>query len=181
MPELNTRYGLISVPETETDFIGRFLARYGEWSWIEAMFLASLLPDRARILDIGAFIGTFSLGLAALKKLDFVCLVEANNLIMPHLRENIRRRESLPTVVLEALVAGDKQTRRVGWSESENLGATCFVSRDFPAEAATRVDAPADVVTLAELHETYGDFDLVKLDAEGMEREILAADTSRLA
>src|SRR5262249_13988082 len=71
LPEIVTRYGVLTVPNTSTDVIGRFLARYGEWAWDEVSFLAPLLPNGAHVLDVGAFVGTFGLGLALRRELGF--------------------------------------------------------------------------------------------------------------
>src|SRR5262245_55126055 len=83
-----SRYGPIAIPEAEHDIIGQFITRYGEWAWDEVGFVASVLRDGARVLDAGAFVGTFGLGLAQRRQLDFLCLVEANSTITPFLRQN---------------------------------------------------------------------------------------------
>jgi FkbM family methyltransferase len=182
MPEIRTRYGVISVPDTESDLIGRFLAQYGEWAWNEVMFISSIIPDGARVLDIGAFIGTFTLGLSILRKLDFACLVEAHKVVIPHLTENIHRHSEIPAVIVEALAAETKRELRAGWGEADNLGSISFLTEDRQTGANyIDIEPPTRVVTLTELRETYGDFDLIKIDAEGMETEILSAERMRLA
>ena len=183
MPEIETRYGTIKVPNTDTDTIGRFLARYGEWAWDEVCFVAGALPeDGARVLDGGAFVGTFGLGLTLRRRLGFLCLVEANDAVAPLLADNVRGNCRVPAVVVEALLAGHGAQPTPGWSEPGNLGSMSFTaahcSDALPGPAAAK---PPRVATLADLRAEYGEFDLVKLDVEGMELDILRADAEYLA
>jgi hypothetical protein len=55
---VETRYGQLRIPGGE-DVISLFLARYGEWAWDETGFVASVLTEGARVLDAGAYVGTF--------------------------------------------------------------------------------------------------------------------------
>lgn len=86
---IDTRYGKLKVPDLKHDLIGRFLDYYGEWAFNEVRFCASLLEDGARVLDIGAFIGTFGLGVALLRRLNSLCVVEGNSELIPFLDANI--------------------------------------------------------------------------------------------
>ncbi len=182
MPELDTRYGILSVPDCDTDLIGRFLARYGEWAWNEVQFIASILPAGARVLDIGAFVGTFSLGLAAIQRIDFFCLVEPNSLVLPYLAQNMTRTCRVQAVIEEALVTGNESESFPGYSEAGNLGSTTFSERNAadPTYLVT-IPAPNQVTSIRKLREKHGDFDLIKVDAEGMELEIICGDLKYLS
>lgn len=179
MPFVETRYGLLNVPDLEEDVVGRFLARYGEWAWDEAVFTASVLQDGARVLDLGAFVGTFGLGLDTLRTLDGLTFVEANPQAFAHLSVNAEALARAPAVAISALVAADgTAAARAGRSIPGNFGATSF------AESALGdvVSAPPErVLTLAQLRAGHGPFDLIKLDLEGMEREVLASDGAELS
>ena len=174
---IETRYGPLVVPN-EHDTISRFLARCGEWAWDEVGFVASTLPDNVRVLDIGAFLGTFGLGLALRKCVSFICLVEANSAILPLLRTNILRNSTFPAVVVDAMVTGLPMIPRAGCGDRCNLGSTSFASDATDGRPTKR---PSRAVTLADLRAEYGEFDLVKLDVEGMEHEILCNDSDHLA
>lgn len=180
--EIETRYGLLAVPDTETDIIGRFLVRYGEWGWDEVCFLAEILPEEnARVLDVGAFVGTFGLGLAQKRKLGALCFVEANPAVVPLLARNVHRNSPLPAAVVEALVAAPGTLPAAGrMIEAGNFGSISFASA-LAEDKAEAAPAPERSVTLAELRVEFGDFDLVKLDVEGMELDILRADEEHLA
>jgi FkbM family methyltransferase len=178
MPTLVTRYGELLVPDTTTDIIGRFLARYGEWAWLEAEFVASVLPPEARVLDVGAFIGTFGLGVATARALHSLICVEANAGVVPLLRDNLQRNAPCASGLIEAMVAGRGAATRPGRVAEGNLGGTSFVDA---GSGGTPVPAPAATLTLSELRARHGPFDLVKLDVEGMEHEALMADAAALS
>jgi len=174
---IDTRYGRLRIPGGE-DVISRFLARCGEWGWDEAGFIASALPERARVLDVGAYLGTFGLGLSIRKRLGFLCLVEANQKILPLLRQNIQANATCPTAVVSAMVCGPDLSTRPGRGDPNNLGSASFAS---DAEGDPVADSPEHALALSQIRAQYGHFDLIKLDVEGMERDILHADQDYLS
>ena len=178
MAKVKTRYGVLNVPNVKADLIGRFLQHYGEWAWDEAYFVASILPENARVLDVGAFVGTFGLGLAANRQLNSICFVEANAKVIPFLEDNVQRNATVPCVVREAVVLGDAGQIVLGHADPDNLGSTSFVAT---AAGQLEVDAPANSSTLAQLREENGPFDLIKLDTEGLELDILKGDADFLS
>ncbi len=171
-----TRYGSLATFD-EKDQISHFLARCGEWGWDEVGFIASTLPDRVRVLDAGAFLGTFGLGLALRKRLGFLCFVEANPAVLPLLEANVRRNGNCPFVVVGAMVASANSVSRPGRADPFNLGSTSFLE-GAPGEEL--VEPSSRSISLAELRAEHGDFDLIKLDVEGMEHEILRGDEDYL-
>lgn len=183
MLQIKTRYGTLSVPDTETDLIGRFLARYGEWALDEAHFVASTLSgEHARILDAGAFVGTFGLGVALYRPVGFLCFVEANSALTPILQENVLRNCQVPSCVVEGLLGWRGVTLRDGQGDSSNLGAMSFAADQNRSRGYQLVaDKPHRAVTLTELRAQHGDFDLLKLDVEGMESGVLREDAEHLA
>jgi len=76
------------------------------------------------------------------------------------------------------MVAGKPSLPRAGWGDPGNLGSTSFAAHNANGHPV----APAErAVTLAGLRAEHGDFDLIKLDVEGMEQEILEGDREYLA
>ncbi len=182
MTKIETRYGTLAVPDSDTDVIVRFLDRYGEWAWDEARFVASTLPEKAaRVLDIGAFVGTFGLGVGLQKELDFVCFVEANSEIVPLLSENVQSSCQGPCAVVDALVGWPGMPAVEGRFETGNLGSLSFAAEQDALHDEAAAKSPHRVVTLADLRAEHGTFDLLKLDVEGMELEILRSDADFLS
>jgi FkbM family methyltransferase len=177
MPELPTRYGPLQVPDPDHDMIARFLQRYGEWAWAEALFLASVTAEGANVLDAGAFVGTFGLGLALLRPVR-VCFVEANPAMATLLSANVAANAPGDCVVVEAMLAAPGDAPRAGRADPGNLGAASFSPAQTPA---CNIPAPTQALSLAELRAAHGDFDLIKLDVEFMELAILRGDTAHLS
>jgi FkbM family methyltransferase len=189
LSEIATRYGILAVPDDGSDIIVRHLTRYGEWAWNEVCFIASVLPmEGARVLDVGGFVGTFGIGLSQLRNLRSLCFVEANANAARLLEQNVaqiflkkgKKDSGLSPVVVEAMVAAPDTPLLPGYASPNNLGATSFLPSGDGKEIVT-APPPKRSVTLAALQAEHGDFDLIKLDAEGMELDILRSDTQVLS
>lgn len=184
MVEVYTRYGMLTVPDRATDLIVRFLDRYGEWAWEEARFVANTLPrNPVRVLDAGAFIGTFGLGIALERSVDFLCLIEANSALIPFLEQNVARNQRGSFCVTEGILGWPAFAFHNGHCDPHNLGATSFVASgdEAPPSSAAQTVFQQRLVTLAELRAEHGNFDLIKLDLEGMELGVLKSDAEHLA
>nr|WP_264788798.1 FkbM family methyltransferase [Gluconobacter kanchanaburiensis] len=161
--------------------MGRFLDYCGEWAFNEVKFCASLLKEGARVLDIGAFIGTFGLGVASLRRLTSLCAVEGNPELIPFLNANISLAAQCPTTsVINAIVAPSGYEVHGHYGQEENLGSTSFVYDEATANVPDDVPVKA-TLPLTELRKQNGPFDLIKIDAEGMEYAILKDDREFVA
>lgn len=171
-PLLDTRYGSLSVPDAKTDLITEFLEHYGEWASLEVEYLAPLLPLKARVLDVGAYVGTFGLGIAQTANAAFVAMVEGNPAVFPHLAVNAARNLRCTHEVLNALVVNlDAPPIAGGWADADNAGSASFGEQ---AGGAVPVQLPGTTIGFRALAERFGPLDLVKLDVEGMEAQLLA-------
>ena len=177
MGSIDTRYGVLSAPDGDGDIILEFLSRYGEWAWMEVSFIASLLKPGARVLDAGAFLGTFGLGLGGLVDLALLCCVEGNPAVFPLLQQNLQRQAKWPFLALNRVLAGPVPPARMWLAEPGNLGSTTFGT----GIGAAGGDALPDPIGLDDLRREHGPFDLIKLDVEGMEAEVLASDAAHLS
>ena len=126
-----TRYGALEIPAGRDDLIGRFLLETGEWAFDEASFVAGFAPEGGRVLDAGAFVGTFGLGLAVLRPIGFLCAVEANPKVLPLLEANLRRNAKIPVEVVGGLLGGPGTVPWPGRADPNNAGSASF------AKAAT--------------------------------------------
>jgi len=178
MPEIATRYGRLSVADTASDMIGRCLLRYGEWAQLEIRFVASAIRSpAARICDIGAFVGTFGLGLAQLRSLSGLVFVEPNAIVTPMLRTNARLARGIEPIVVEAAIGVPADTHAASY-EPGNLGSFSFALPAGGGRVAAVCTVPS--IGLGQLRREHGPFDLVKIDAEGSATSILAGDADGL-
>lgn len=176
MQQVDTHYGRLRVPDAEQDIIGGSLRVYGEWAWLETCFLADVLQPGARVLDVGAFVGTFTLGLAAQQELAFVCAVEANPRVASLLSDNLASCLAVPHVVVADAVAPPGTQLGPGHAQAGNAGSYSFAS----GEAGPDQAGETSQTSLVELRNSHGPFDLVKLDVEGMELDLLRSDEEGL-
>jgi FkbM family methyltransferase len=169
---LDTRYGNLSVPAGKSDLITDFLEHYGEWASLEVEYLASLLPLKARVLDLGAYVGTFGLGIAQTANAAFVAMVEGNPAVAPHLAANASRNLRCTHEVLNALVINSNAPPlATGWADAGNAGSASFGEQ---ASGTVPIPLPDTTINFRALVERFGPFDLIKLDVEGMEAQLLA-------
>ena len=132
--------------------------------------VAELLPGAARVLDGGAFIGTFSLGLALNDhRLAFVCAVEANYSVTPILEHNFAHHLSVPYVVTPSVLTSSTSTALTGRYDAGNLGGLSFAAN----VSGDNILYATDGVKLHNIWKVHGPFDLIKLDIEGLERDVL--------
>lgn len=174
-----TRYGLLRVPGAD-DMISCFLRRYGEWSFLETDFVRRMLPTGARVLDGGAFVGTFSLGMMGCAPTRIVA-IEASGLVHPMLVENLTRNCHTSFDAPHVVMGLPGESCRVPTqSPRDNLGASSFLaSKDTEGVTTDDANAPA-VTSLADIRLCYGEFDLIKLDIEGAELQVLQSDAEWL-
>lgn len=177
MQSLETRYGQLSVPDNADDLIIKFLARYGEWAWLEVEFVARHTPPAARVIDIGSFIGTFGLGLAqATGNLGSIVFCEANPQLFPILATNAKNLCATEYHLILAAI-GASPTSLIGRMTDDNLGALSFA----PDASGNRLLSATHYMSLKQLRARFGPFDVIKIDAEGMEKTILSSDAEFLA
>jgi FkbM family methyltransferase len=172
---IDTRYGAMNIFGDEQDLVSRFLIRYGEWADLEIEFISEAVTDEIAVADIGAYLGTFGLGLSGRRRLERVHFVEANGLVAPLLRANVERNCKTSWTVETTLVAPEGADIACGVSEPGNLGGTSFSSAIL-GRSLQAISAPGKCKTLRELRREHGDFGLIKLDVEGMELAILESD-----
>ncbi|MFD1794880.1 FkbM family methyltransferase [Paracoccus aurantiacus] len=165
-------YGPLQLPDWPSDLIVRALRMHGEWAAIEAMLAATVVPESARLWDLGAFLGTFSMGVARSASLSSVLAVEANPELAAPLRANLETNLNVPVQVFSGGVgqsSGWIVPRNEGALEA-NHGAQSFAFQEEPAPGAIACRA------LRDLRTGHGGYDFLKMDLEGMERQALIGD-----
>jgi FkbM family methyltransferase len=125
---------------------------------------ADAIPART-IVDLGASVGLATLRLLASHRNARVIAVEADPVLIPRLRANVK---GLPVTVIHAAIAGESGERRFYRSDIDSWGN----SLDQTSSRQKPVSVPA--LTLAELLDEHAvqQVDLLKLDVEGAEWEV---------
>lgn len=170
----NTRFGPMMYNLNDS-YIGRSLDLYGEYCVHEARLAIDLLRPGMTVVDVGANIGALTIPMAqAVGPAGRTVAIEAQRGIFHMLCGNVAMND-LANVRTILAAAGSRpgaiSVPRVLLDRPNNLGALALVPGEHAA--MDRVD----VITLDSLALDACHF--IKIDVEGMEREVLlgAADT----
>jgi FkbM family methyltransferase len=173
--EISTLYGLITAPDWNDDLIVRSLVACGEWAEAEAELMAPLLEASDSLWDLGAFLGTFTLGVSRFVQPREVLLLEPNPELYQHLEFNIGSNISYPSTILSAGVGV-----RSGWlcpkiaEDPLNRGARAYRLSD------TKECNSSICYSLPDLRRRFGAYNALKIDIEGMEADVLKGDIAYL-
>ncbi|WP_103333268.1 FkbM family methyltransferase [Pseudotabrizicola formosa] len=180
MRNVETIYGAITLPDWPHDLIVRSLEDLGEWAYLEQQLLAQLVCRDDVFWDGGAFLGTFGIGVAQIaaqggRPLKRLVAIEPGAELAGALAENLRRNlvcdHSLVSCALGAeaghLVPAENQT--------DNRGALEYRKLEGP-EAGTLLASGVECQPLWHLRSVHGNYDVLKLDIEGMEVEGIKGD-----
>lgn len=174
MNYIDSLYGTLLIPEWTSDLIIHALEMHGEWGATEAELAASVIPTNAKLWDLGAFVGTFSLGVAQHTRLNSVIALEINPDLSIPLRYNLEKNLNVPSTVVSSGVGPEAGWLTALGSSIDNHGAQSFKFHiDETAEAIPCVSLPG-------LRALHGNYDAIKLDIEGMERAVLIGDSNYL-
>jgi FkbM family methyltransferase len=170
----DTRYGSLSYFRAD-DPIGASLREYGEWAQLELEFLFRFLDAGATVVDVGANVGTHSLGFAhVVGARGRVLSFEPQQEVFDLLRENIRAN-AVDIVRPYRLALGSapsvRYVPRVDYAAHVNVGGISLLTEP------SGESYPVDVMSIDGL--ALADVRLIKVDVEGMESEVIrgAAET----
>jgi len=172
---IDSIYGTIKLPSSPTDLIRKTLESHGEWSYLEPLILNSLLLDNDRIYDIGAYIGTFGLGLDKICNLKKIISVEPNHSSWKILTENLKNNCRAPFKTINCSVGLEPGKATEFFHSDNNLGARSYKIENTTSEK-NHNNNTVNQFTILQLREQYGSYDLLKLDVEGAEYEALRGD-----
>jgi FkbM family methyltransferase len=170
--KLPTIYGDLDVPDWGDDLIFQTLNMYGEWVFSEQLLLATMVRETDALWDVGAFLGTFGLGVSQLapKPPAHLVSIEPGQVLRPFLAENLQKNAPCPSQIAPFAVAQSDGWLRPQTGGQNNAGAIAYEHTD--EEAAGTVPCRS----LASLRAEFGDYDVLKLDVEGMENEAVLGD-----
>ena len=160
------------------DAVGVIIARYGEWAEEELSRLMSLLRPGDGVIEVGAHIGSMTIGFAkAVGPTGFVHAFEPQKGLFGLLCANVALNGLDQVQPVQALVGAEAGWRSVPKAADApgNLGAVSFL-----AESLTSVGGPnrAAQVTLDVWFAELDRLRLIKIDVEGMEAEVLAGGSA---
>lgn len=168
------RYGDMLFPAFD-HYVGRALHEYGEYSEGEVALFRSIVQPGDVVCDVGANIGAFTVPLAQMVgERGGVFAFEPQPFIYYCLSANVALN-SCPNVICERSVVGAQRgtttIRQLDYREPGNFGG-------FECDRPQGV-IPTNIVTLDAFR--LGRCDFIKVDVEGMERDVLLGATRTIA
>ena len=173
--EIKSRYGDLLV--FYDDLISDYIKLYGEWTWLECELLADLVGQfDGLIFDIGAYLGSFALGMGSIFPSCQFVVAEVNPHCWHPLERNLGVLKERSTLIKGGI--GQRHIKSAGINltmrEEENLGSSELRLSDHSS-------MKSDIFTLSQLIQSFGAPGLIKLDVEGMEATIIQAAQDRIA
>jgi FkbM family methyltransferase len=176
---VQTRYGRMECLDSDS-IISKALILYGEWAQLELDIVANLVRPGDTVLDVGAFIGTHTLAFAKMVgKAGYVHSFEPRQAIRRLLLSNVDLNKLESVRVYDCALGS-------GNSEVNILALDTQTQQNFGGLAIEEVLASETVLTETILIRRLDDFtferlDFIKIDAEGMEAEVIRGATQTLA
>jgi FkbM family methyltransferase len=156
------------------DAVGVIIARYGEWAEEELSRLMMLLRPGDRVIEVGAHVGSMTVGLAKAVGPDgSVHAFEPQQSLHSLLCANIALNGLDQVEPIRALVGGASGSRSLPAAANApgNMGGVSFVGESF---SATGGQDRVTQITLDEWFEGLDRLRLIKIDVEGMEPEVMS-------
>lgn len=173
-PKADTDYGVMDLPDDPEDLIARCLIATGAWGAVETEICGTLMKPGGVLYDVGAYLGTFSLGVARqCPSLGRIVAIEPTAASFDLLARNLSRNCVIEYHTVNAAVGKTAGRSAAGGSNQlHNIGSTFYRPADGGKDPATTVNC----MTLGQLRQKFGDYDFLKLDVEGGEFDALCGD-----
>lgn len=180
MRHIQTIYGAIAVPDWPQDLIVQSLDDLGEWAFLEQQLLAQLVRSDDVLWDGGAFLGTFGIGVAQIaaqngRLLKQLVAIEPGAELASALAENMRNNLACDHILLSCALGAEAGRLVPANNSSDNRGALEYRVVEAQ-EHGIAMESGVDCQPLWHLRSLYGNYDILKLDIEGMEVEGIKGD-----
>lgn len=183
---VETRYGILNVFKNDDGAATRSLREYGEWAQNEIEFLGQFIRPGSTVVDVGAYIGTHTLGFQHVAgSTGLVIAVEAQPASFALLEENVACLPASSVRVIHAFVSSNPGTISVPLIDVESRAS--FGSTSVPPslrEGALDVDSPTLSANIPAITIDFLNLEscsVVKADVEGVESHVIAGATQTLA
>lgn len=169
---IDTRYGAMECLEGDS-IVSTSLIKYGEWAQSEMDLLSKIVRPGQTVLDVGSFLGTHTLAFAHMVgSTGKVHSFEPRRDIRSILERNVLRN-GLSNVVLHPCALGLADATidipAIDIAQSGNFGGLTIDASTSTDEGVT------EGISIKRLDDFVFDrLDLIKVDAEGMEEDVIA-------
>lgn len=167
---------------TGDEVIGASLAHYGEWAEEELYLLSSFIRPADTVVDVGANIGTHTIAFGRfVGPTGRVLAIDGQRRVFALLTLNTFLNAAENVRCVHAIVGKESGLRMVPEEHPaalRNLGCFSFAAAETPAtndRPGEQLLFPLSVIALDELH--LPRCELVKIDAEGMELQVMFGAT----
>lgn len=170
LDQANTKHGQF-VFFSNDDPIGACLSYYGEWAQQELDLFDSILTDSSNVIDVGANIGTHTVFFSKKCYNGNVVSVEPQLYISQILNTNILINGCFNVIPIRAACGSNNEEKRM-------INFNPFVSNkvnygEFKVNSDADRGLITDCIKLDNLLKLDIDFDLIKIDVEGMEADVI--------
>lgn len=180
---VQTKYGALIINRND-EYVGRSLLATGTWCENEIDILRQVVTSGDTVVEVGANIGAHTIALSTMVgPTGTVHAFEPQRIIFYHLAGAVAINE-VPQVHCHhagvGAVAGTATVPPVDYGQSGNFGAVSLLpERSGMVPVTGRAGEEVPVVTIDSLNLTA--CHLLKIDAEGMERDVLAGAKDTIA
>lgn len=160
---------------TQDTYIGKSLDTYGEWSEGEVHVFSQIIRKGWRVFDVGANLGAFTVPFSKMVgPQGLVVAFEPQRIVYQLLVANVALNEITNTVVHNMAVGketGVLPVPKINYTVPANFGALSLLDKSLLAGAEKDQVPLTTLDTLARSLQRCPHF--VKVDVEGMERDVL--------
>jgi len=163
---LTTKHGLMLCNKND-EYVGQALIRYGEYSEEEVMLFDTLCKDADTVIEVGANFGSHTLALSKMVgEKGKVIAFEPQRVVFQTLCANICLNNLTNVFCFQKAVSSKKSKLflpPINYKKQGNFGGVSMQNRGVEEVEVIKLDKLLDIKQLK----------LIKIDAEGMELEVL--------